>query len=284
MDYRVGFVGLGNMGKGMAENLARAGLDLTVYDRRAEPLRDLEALGARAATSNRELGGRCALIGICVVNDRQVEEVVCGDGESDEGILAGAAPGTILIVHSTVHPDTCRKLAKRAAEREVFLIDAAVSGAEARSKEGTLTLMVGGPEQAVESCRPYFGIVGDRVFHLGEVGRGQVAKLCNNLMSIVNLATVEEALQLADAAGIDEKQMIEIASVSTGESWALHGYGPMRDLLRSRGISSGIALIAGKDVRLAVEMAKGIGVETPIAEFVVALGRGERSGPAGGGV
>ena len=99
-----------------------------------------------------------------------------------------------------------------------------------------------------------------------------------------DVATVEEALQLADAAGIDEKQMIEIASVSTGESWALHGYGPMRDLLRSRGISSGIALIAGKDVRLAVEMAKGIGVETPIAEFVVALGRGERSGPAGGGV
>ena len=273
MNKKVGFIGLGNMGKGMAVNLARAGVDLTVYDLDPEPVRELAALGAKVAGSCREIGASCDVVEIVVVNDAQVERVVHGDGGKDAGILAGARPGTIIVIHSTVHPATCRKIAAAASERGVGVIDAAVSGAEARSKDGTLTLMVGGPSELVEECRPILEIVGERVFHLGEIGRGQVAKLCNNLMSIVNLATVEEALRLAERAGIDEEQMIEIASVSTGESWALHGFGPMRDLMRGRGVTQSIALIARKDVALAVEMAKSLGAEVPIAEFVVGLGR-----------
>lgn len=273
MDKKVGFIGLGNMGKGMAVNLARAGVDLTVFDLSAEPLRELAALGAKVAGSCGELGERCDIVEIVVVNDRQVEQVVYGDGRGDRGVLATARPGTIIVIHSTVHPETCQKIAAAARERGVGVIDAAVSGAEARSKEGTLTLMVGGPTELVDACRPIFDIVGERVFHLGEVGRGQVAKLCNNLMSIVNLATVEEALRLAERAGIDEKQMIEIASVSTGESWALHGFGPMRDLMRGRGATQSIAVIARKDVALAVEMAKSLGAEVPVAEFVVGLSK-----------
>lgn len=273
MDKTIGFVGLGNMGKGMAVNLARAGVDLYVYDLQAEVVEELRTLGAKAVASNRELGERCDIIEIVVVSDRQLEQVVLGDGKGDDGILAGARPGTILVIHSTVHPDTCRRLAEAAAAKEVGVIDAAVSGAEERSKDGSLTLMVGGPVELVDACRPLFEIVGDRVFHLGDLGRGQVAKLCNNLMSIVNLATVEEALRLAERAGIDEKKMIEIASVSTGESWALHGLGPMRDLMRSHGHDRTIAVIAGKDVALAVDLARSLDIDVPIAEFVVDLGR-----------
>lgn len=273
MQKAVGFVGLGNMGKGMAVNLARAGVDLRVYDLDPRPVAELVALGAKAVHSNRELGAVADIIEIVVVNDRQVEQVVFGDGKGDDGVLAAARPGTILVIHSTVHPNTCRRIADAAATKKVGVIDAAVSGAEARSKDGSLTLMVGGPEDLVATCRPIFEIVGERVFHLGEIGRGQVAKLCNNLMSIVNLATVEEALHLAQQAGIDESLMIEIASVSTGESWALHGYGPMRDLLRSRGVTASIALIARKDVALAVELADSIGVKVPIAKFVVDLAK-----------
>lgn len=279
----IGFVGLGNMGKGMAENLARAGVDLRVHDLNRQLVGELEALGAKGVHSNRELGELCDVIEIVVVDDRQVEQVVFGDGKADAGILAAARPGAILIIHSTVHPDTCRRVAQAASAKGVGVIDAAVSGAEARSKDGTLTLMVGGPPDLVEACRPIFDIVGDRVFHLGDVGSGQVGKLCNNLMSIVNLVTVEEALRLAERAGISEKQMIEIASVSTGESWALHGFGPMRDLLRSRGVDRSIAVIARKDVALAVELAHSLSVEVPVAEHVVELGKRPPAPGAGEG-
>jgi len=225
---KIGYIGLGNMGKGMAINIARGGFDLTVYDLNRDSTEELRALGAKVASSNREIGETCDIIEICVVNDKQVEQVVFGTDE-DEGVLAGARPGSLIVVHSTVHPKTCERVAAAAQEKG---LDAAVSGVEAGSASGTLTLMVGGPLEHLEICRPVFEAVGANVFHMGEVGRGQVAKLCNNLMSIVNLVTAEEGLRLAEAAGIDEKQMIEIASVSTGNSWALRGFGPMRDLLK----------------------------------------------------
>jgi len=230
MNRKVGYIGLGNMGKGMAINIAKGGFDLTVYDLNPEPTAELRELGAKVASSNREIGETCDLVEICVINDKQVEQVVFGTDE-DEGVLAGARPGSLLVVHSTVHPETCQRVAAAAQQKGLDAIDAAVSGAEAGSVSGTLTLMVGGPAEHLETCRPVFEAVGANIFHMGEVGRGQVAKLCNNLMSIVNLVTVEEGLRLAESAGIDEKQMVEIASVSTGNSWALRGYGPMRELL-----------------------------------------------------
>lgn len=272
VEAKIGYIGLGNMGKGMALNIARAGFDLTVYDLDPERVEEAVAVGARAASSNREVGARCDIIEICVVNDRQLEQVVLGS-DDDPGVLAGARPGALVVVHSTVHPDTCRALAAECATQGVDLIDAAVSGAEERSLAGTLTLLVGGDAQHLETCRPIFEAVGEHIFSMGEVGRGQVAKLCNNLMSIINLVTVEEGLRLAEAAGINEQQMIEIASVSTGNSWALHGYGPMRDLAHKLlGDRGSMARIARKDVALAADVAESLGVEAPLAKFVVELG------------
>jgi 3-hydroxyisobutyrate dehydrogenase-like beta-hydroxyacid dehydrogenase len=137
MSKRIGFIGLGNMGKPMAINLARAGFELTVFDVRSEPLAELAKLGAHVAGSTREVGERSDIIQTVVVDATQVEEVMLGSATED-GALAGASEGAILVIHSTVSPLTCRKIAEVASEKGIHVVDAAVSGAEERSTAGTL--------------------------------------------------------------------------------------------------------------------------------------------------
>ncbi|MDP1670851.1 MAG: NAD(P)-dependent oxidoreductase [Alphaproteobacteria bacterium] len=269
MKEKVGFIGLGNMGKPMAMNLARAGVDLTVYDLNPDTMRDLAALGAKTASSTAEVGENCDIVELVVMNDRQIEEVISGQGQGD-GLLAGMKAGGLIIIHSTVSPVTCQRMATVCAERNIGVIDAAVSGAEARSIEGTLTLMVGGDAKDVERARPIFSIVGEDVFHMGAVGMGQAAKLCNNLMSLINMKVVEEGLGLARAAGIDEDQMIEIAKVSTGDSWALRGIKPMRALFAQSTHGAGsVAKLVAKDLVLALRFGEQLGVPLGFTEYAV---------------
>lgn len=269
MKERIGFIGLGNMGKPMAMNLARAGMDITVFDLKPETMRDVVALGAKAAGSTAEIGEKCDIVELVVMNDRQVEEVISGRGQGD-GLLAGMREGGLIIIHSTVSPLTCQRMAEACAARRISVIDAAVSGAEARSIEGTLTLMVGGNAASVERARPIFSIVGQDVFHMGAVGMGQAAKLCNNLMSLINMKVVEEALALARAAGIDEDQMIEIAKVSTGDSWALRGIKPMRALFAQSTHGAGsVAKLVAKDLVLALRFGEQLGVPLGFTDYAV---------------
>ncbi len=276
MGDRLGFIGLGNMGKPMAVNLARAGADLTVFDRDPAPVAELVALGAKAAVSAAELGRHCDIVEIVVMSDRQVEEVIAGR-EEGEGLLAGMAPGSLIVIHSTVHPDTCKQMAALARDHGISVIDAAVSGAEARSIEGTLTLIVGGAAEDIARARPVFDIVGEDVFHMGAVGMGQAAKLCNNLMSLVNIQIVEEALNLARAAGIDEEKMVEIARVSTGDSWALRNILPMRALIsRASHGAADTAKLAGKDLILALKFGESLGVPLDFTDFAVNRARPQK--------
>jgi len=267
MVRRVGFIGLGNMGRPMALNLARAGFELTVYDVRDAPLRELAAAGAQVARSTREVGERSEVVETVVVDDAQVEAVFLGSGHGD-GALAGARPGTILVIHSTVSPLVCRKVAEAARERGVHVLDAAVSGAEERSAAGTLTLMVGGEASAVETCRPLFEVIGERIFHVGGVGQGLAAKLCNNLMLLANMQILEETLRLAAAAGVDERTMVEIASVSTADSWAVRNVFAMREMMQRhpQGVQ-GARAIGVKDLALAAKLGRELQLELPIAEF-----------------
>ncbi len=267
MAKSIGFVGLGNMGKPMAINLARAGFPLTVYDVRAEPLAELAALGAHVARSTREVGERCEIIETVVVDDTQVEAVMLGTGEGD-GVLAGAGEGAILVIHSTVSPLTCHKIAAAAEKKAVQVLDAAVSGAEERSAAGTLSLMVGGDTNAVEACQPVFEVLGERTYHVGALGQGLAAKLCNNLMLLANMQTLEEALRLAGAAGIAEETMVEIASTSTGDSWAVRNVFAMREMMERhpQGVA-GARQIGVKDLSLAASMARELELDAPIAEF-----------------
>jgi 3-hydroxyisobutyrate dehydrogenase-like beta-hydroxyacid dehydrogenase len=267
MKERIGFIGLGNMGKPMAENLARAGFPMTVLDLDPEPVADLVALGATAAESARELAAASDVICSVVMNDRQTLDVLLDhDGE---GVLAGAAPGSLIMIHSTVSLDTCQRVGAAAEAKGVQVLDAAVSGAAARSRSGTLTLMVGGDPAQVERAQPIFDIVGEHVYHMGALGMGQAAKVCNNLMCLVNVHVVEEALRLAREAGIDEATMREVAESSSGVSWSLSNIDALRELA---GIHTGghvdMSIFGRKDISLASKLVQRVGIPVPITDFV----------------
>ncbi|MBI3303133.1 MAG: NAD(P)-dependent oxidoreductase [Deltaproteobacteria bacterium] len=270
MDKKIGFIGLGNMGEPMATNLVKAGFDLTVYDIRPEPLRTLEKLGAKVARSTQEVGERCNIIETIVVNDAQVEEVILG--KDGGGVLAGARPGSIIVIHSTVHPKTCQRIAALAKDKGVGVLDTAVSGAEAGARAGTLTLMVGGDPALLEICRPVFNVLGKQIFHMGEVGMGEVAKLVNNLMAIVNMQSTREGLRLARLAGIDEQKMLEVVKVSTGNSWAVQTWEAMRQVAQNYTTGpKGMAQVGYKDISLAVTVGHDVGVSLPVAALVSQL-------------
>jgi 3-hydroxyisobutyrate dehydrogenase len=251
----------------MAANLIRAGFSLTVHDVASERLDPFIEIGAAVATTARELAASSDIVAIAVIDDAQVKDVMLGaDGEG--GILAGAGTGTIVIIHSTVSPELCRQLAATAALRGVRVMDVPVSGAERAATAGELTLLAGGSVVDLEACRQLFDVIGDRLFHLGEVGMGQAAKLCNNVMFTVNLRVALEALEMARATGLGEDQLLQIAAVSTGNSWSLEHIEDMRRLMRSGEQSRDAWLIGNKDLNLAVKAAQMAGIEMPIADFV----------------
>jgi 3-hydroxyisobutyrate dehydrogenase len=263
----LGFVGLGNMGAPMARNLARAGFPLTVFDLRPEPLAELQALGARVAGSCREVGEQSEIVCCVVVDEQQLEAVFLGRG-SDDGVLAGLHPGGIFVVHSTVGPLAVQALARKAEAKGVHVVDAAVSGAESRSAAGTLSIMVGGAPEVVERCGPIFDVIGEHVFRVGDLGQGLAAKLCNNLILLATMQTLEEAIRIATAAGLDEKTMIEIASTSTGDSWAVRHYFATREMMQRHPQGpAGAREIGVKDLKLAAKLGHGLGLEVPVADF-----------------
>lgn len=266
---RIGFIGLGNMGKPMAERLARAGFPLTALDINPEPVADLVALGAQSAASPRALAQDCDVICSVVMNDRQTLAIYLDEAE---GVLAGARPGSLIVIHSTVKLETCEALAEAARARGVAVIDAAVSGAAARARDGELTLLVGGEAEHVARAQPLFDEVGKQTFHVGGLGMGQVAKICNNLMCLVNVHVVEEAIRLAGAAGIDEAAMREIATVSSGQSWALEHIDDMRELASVHtGKAPDMSIFGRKDISLASKLGVKVGAAIPITDFTFDL-------------
>lgn len=265
---RIGFIGLGNMGKPMAINVLRAGLPLTVLDLDPAPVAELAALGAAVASTPRQVAERSDIVCSVVMNDQQTLEVLL-EGQGD-GVLAGLAPGSLVVLHSTISVATCQEVAAAAAARDIAVIDAAVSGAAERSVAGTLTLMVGGADDAVRRARPLFEIVGSEIFHMGALGMGQATKQCNNLMSLMNIHVVEEALRLARSLGIEEEMMRTVAAASTGDSWALRNIDEMRAIagIHGDGVSD-MSRFGRKDIALASALAASVGVPVPITDFVL---------------
>lgn len=269
MDKKIGFIGLGNMGEYMAINIAKAGFDLTIYDIRPEPMERVQQLGAKVARSPQEIGEKCDIIQVIVVNDAQVEEVVLG---KDGGVLAGAKPGSVIVIHSTVHPKTCQRIAALAKDKNVGVLDAAVSGAESGARAGTLSLMVGGDPALLEMCRPVFNAVGKHIFHMGDVGMGEVTKLANNLTAIVNMQTLREGLRLARRAGINEQKMLEVIKASTGNSWAAQNWEAMLQVAQNYTTGSkGMAQVGYKDISLAVAVGHDVGASLPITALATQM-------------
>lgn len=274
MSVRVGFVGLGDIGRPMAGRIVRAGFATTVFDQRAEPCRALAELGAAVAESCAALAASADVIGVCVRDDADVEAVLRGR----DGLLAGARPGTVVAVHSTVTPDTIRGLGAAAAAQGVALVDAPMTGGSGGAENGTLTYMVGGDAAALERIRPVLTASAARIVHAGPLGAGAVAKACNNLMQYMEFLAAREAVALARSAGVTAETLIEVsraggimsegmvAVVAFGDRLAAHPDDPAL-LARARHFTA----LAEKDLGVALDCARAAGLALPGASTCRAL-------------
>ncbi len=212
MSLRAGFIGLGNQGKPIAAHLAPSGFETSVYDIAAAPVQELVAGGARAAASPREVGERSDVIGICVPADDHVRAVAYGD----DGLLAGAKPGAVIAIHSTILPSTAIELAEAAKPFGVAVLDACVTGGAERAKQKQITYMVGGDELALEKARPVLECNSVKIIHAGPLGSGAKLKLCINLVTYIQWAAAFESFSLAKAIGL-RQEVLEEAGQSNGQ-------------------------------------------------------------------
>lgn len=252
-NIRVGFIGLGSQGGPMARRIIDAGYPVTLWARRAATLEPFAGTRAKIAGSPAELAAGADLVCVCVVADADVEEVVAGSG----GVLGGLRAGGVIAVHSTVHPDTCRRLAAEAAARNVRLIDAPVSGGGPAAAAGRLLVMAGGDEATVEFCRPVFATYGDPVVHLGPVGAGQVTKLLNNVLFTAHLGAAASLLGLGRALGVDPLRLAGVISHGSGNSFALERVASAGGTLER--IAGHAGPLLRKDVGLIADLAAAAG-------------------------
>jgi 3-hydroxyisobutyrate dehydrogenase len=215
MNQRIGFIGLGDIGKPMALSIARRGFPMVVYDVRPERLVDLAAVGAKVARSPIEVADGCDVMMIMVLNHQQVEEVLAGES----GALSALKPEKTVIVMCTIAPSQTKRFGKMVKATGARYLDAAVSGGVPRAAKGDLTIMVGGPGEVLESCRPVLQAMGSLIRHVGpRIGDGQVVKMCNNMLVAVHYVAAAEAMAVGVRAGVDPQAIYDVITHSTGNS------------------------------------------------------------------
>ena len=214
---KVGFIGVGTMGGAMVSRIVDAGFPTVLWARTGRGARPVHRAQRHTAATPAALAAAADLVGVCVWNDDDVREVVAGE----HGVFAGAAPGTVVAIHSTILPSTCRELADLAAARDVFVLDAPVTGGPNVALDGALTVAVGGNEDALARAQPVFDTFASTVIRLGDVGAGQVAKLLNNAVLAANLAVADDALTLGEELGLDATVLAEFLRLGSGRSYAV---------------------------------------------------------------
>ena len=264
----VAFIGLGNMGGPMAVNLHKAGYKVSAFDLSADALAKVREQGVTAAASAKSAVEGAQIVISMLPASRHVEALYLGES----GLLAQLPAGTLVIDCSTIAPASAQKVADAAQARGVAMIDAPVSGGVAGAAAGTLTFIVGGKAEALERARPLLQAMGKNIFHMGEAGAGQVAKLCNNMALGVIMAVTGEAIALGVAHGLDAKALSQMMAVSTSRSWATEVCNPWPGVLEnapsSRGYTGGFGNdLMLKDLGLAVEAAMGVGATIPLGEL-----------------
>ncbi|KER86735.1 3-hydroxyisobutyrate dehydrogenase [Xanthomonas arboricola pv. celebensis] len=265
---KIAFIGLGNMGGPMAANLSKAGHQLRVFDLVPAALDAAVAAGAHAASSAHDTLADAEIVISMLPASRHVEALYLGEA----GILAQIPEGALVIDCSTIAPASARKLAAEAQARGLAVLDAPVSGGTAGAAAGSLTFIVGGAAQVLERARPVLQAMGKNIFHVGDNGAGQVAKLCNNMALGVIMAATGEALALGVAQGLDPAVLSQMMAVSTGRSWATEVCNPWPGVLpsapASRGYSGGFGNdLMLKDLGLVAESAVQAGVSIPLGEL-----------------
>lgn len=263
-----GFVGTGNMGRPMAANILKAGHALTVYDADPAATAPLEQQGATRAPDLPTLAAAVRVTLTSLPNDAIVEAVVFGTG-TQKGLIDGARPGDVIVDLSTVSPAATIRLAKRAAERGVKLVDAPVSGSVSGAVSRTLAVMVGATADDAVAFDALLHAIGSHVFYLGEVGRGNILKLLNNVCALTNQAVLCEALALGDRLGIPRETVGEVIGRSSGASFILERKLPA---LAKHDYRPGFFVeLARKDLNLALALAEDAGGESSVARAAFAL-------------
>jgi len=279
---KIGFVGLGIMGRPMALNLIKAGHALKVFDVVPERMTALVQAGATAAASAREAAADCEMVITMLPNSPEVRAAVCGA----DGVLEGAAPGTLLVDMSSIAPLAGREIAAQAAARGVVMLDAPVSGGEPKAIEGKLAIMVGGPAEAFERARPVLEKMGATVTRVGEIGSGNVAKLANQIMVALHIAAMSEAMVLAAKAGVNPEAVYRAIRGGLAGSAVLDAKMP---LALQGNFRPGFRIeLHVKDLMNALDTAHGVGVPLPLTssvlEFLQALKVAGKGGNDHGGL
>ncbi len=208
----IGFIGLGNMGLGMARNILKAGFPLVAYDVREEPLRAIEGVGGERGKSPREISERARICFVVVLNFLQIEQVILGE----HGLREGFRAEDIIVLMSTISPVQVKELAQKLEPKGVHILDAPISGGKEGAEAGSLSIMVGGDKPTFERCLPILQAMGKNIRYLGGVGSGMAMKLVNNLLVAVNGLAVAEAMTLGKKAGLDPQAILEIIPKSAG--------------------------------------------------------------------
>ena len=281
---RIGFIGLGNMGLPMAQNLIKAGHAVAGHDTAKAAVGRLSAAGGAAATSVADACADADAVITMLPAGREVRAVHTGA----QGVIASVAPGTLLIDCSTIDVATARDVAAAAQARGLAMVDAPVSGGVGGAQAATLTFMVGGSDDAFARAEPILAGMGRTIVHAGGAGNGQAAKICNNMILGVSMIAVAEAFLLAEKLGLDAQKLFDIASKSSGQCWSMTSYcpvpGPVPTSPANRDYQAGFtAAMMLKDLRLSQDAASVAGAATPMGAQAATLyerycGEGENSG------
>jgi 3-hydroxyisobutyrate dehydrogenase len=268
----IGVLGLGNMGRPMAENLVKAGHRVHGFDLAASALAGFAAAGGVAATSAAEAVADAEIIITMLPAGPHVRAVYTGEG----GVLDRARPGALLIDCSTIDVDSARFVAAAAAKRGFEMVDAPVSGGTGGASAGTLTFMVGGEAAAFERAQPILEKMGKTIVHCGGAGTGQAAKICNNMILGISMTAVSEAFGLAAKLGLDAQKLFDVSSKSSGQCWSLTTYcpvpGPVPTSPANRDYQPGFTVeMMLKDLKLAQQAAQAAGAATPLGAEAASL-------------
>lgn len=262
MTEKVGFVGLGIMGQGMAHNLLKAGFELTVWNRTASKMDSLVEAGAKAGQNPADVAAKSDLVVVCVSDTPDVEAVVLGEN----GVIEGVKSGSLVIDCSTISPTVTRTIAQTLAKRDVAMLDAPISGGSEGAVKGTLSIMVGGKAEDFERARPVFEAMGKKITHVGDNGAGQTVKLVNQILVVGHALAMSEALLFAQAGGVDLQKALTAVEAGAAGSWMLSNRGPQ---ILARDWRPGFTIdLQQKDVRLVLGAADDLGVPVPATSLV----------------
>jgi 2-hydroxy-3-oxopropionate reductase len=262
---KIGFIGLGIMGSPMSKNLIKAGYSLTVYDIVPEAMKNVVKAGAQPGSSSKDVAQKSEIVITMLPNSPEVKQAVLGEN----GVLDGAKPGTILIDMSSIAPLVSKEISEKAKAKKVVMLDAPVSGGEPKAIEGTLAIMVGGPEDTFEKVKDILSVMGASVTYVGDIGGGNTTKLANQIIVALNIAAMSEAMVLATKAGVDPEKVYRAIRGGLAGSAVLDAKMP---LALKGNFKPGFRIeLHIKDLANALDTAHELGVPIPLSGVIMEI-------------